>query len=101
MRPSAIHGEKACVAGTRIRVEDIYIWHELQGMSPQEIVEEYPQLTRADVHAAMAYYWDNEDLMQEQMRHGDEVVEQIRKENPPKLPELMKRLGKDADSLSS
>ena len=43
MRPSAIHGEKACVAGTRIRVEDVYIWHELEGMSPHEIVEQFPR----------------------------------------------------------
>jgi uncharacterized protein (DUF433 family) len=101
MRPSAIHGEKACIAGTRIRVEDIYIWHEVQGMSPHEIVRQFPQLTLGDVHAALTYYWDNEELMQKQMKHGDEIAEQIRLDNPPKLPELRKRLGKDADSLSS
>jgi uncharacterized protein (DUF433 family) len=100
MLPSAIHGEKAVIAGTRIRVQDIYIWHELQGKTPQEIVAEFPQLTVADVHAAMTYYWDNQELMQEQMKRGEEVAEEIRKKHPPKLPELMRRRSKNGDSVS-
>ena len=86
LRPSAIHGEKACVAGSRIRVEDIYIWHEVRGMSPHEIVTQFPQLTLADVHAALAYYWDNREKMQQQMARGREVAKQVASENPPLLP---------------
>ena len=51
-------GGKPCIAGTRIRVQDIYQWHELQGKSPDEIVSSFPQLTMADVYAALAYFWD-------------------------------------------
>lgn len=86
MRPSAIHGEKACIAGSRIRVEDVYIWHEVQGLSPHEIVTRFPQLTLADVHAALAYFWDNREQMQQQMTRGREVAEQIAADNPPLLP---------------
>ena len=100
LRPSAIHGEKACIADSRIRVEDVYVWHVLQGKSAAEIVGDFPQLTLADVHAAMAYYWDNEELMQRQMALGREVVEELRAKNPPLLPEAMQRLRVDADSLS-
>ncbi len=46
------------VAGTRIRVANIVLWME-EGKSPDEIVSAYPQLTLADVHAAMAFYFDN------------------------------------------
>ncbi|MBV8075889.1 MAG: DUF433 domain-containing protein, partial [Planctomycetaceae bacterium] len=35
-------GGKACVAGTRIRVQDVYVWHELRGQSPDEIVTNFP-----------------------------------------------------------
>lgn len=52
-------GGKACVTGIRIRVQDVYVWHELQGRSPDEIVTSFPQLTLADVPAALAYYWDH------------------------------------------
>ena len=33
-----ICGGKPCIAGTRIRVQDIYVWHELQSQSVDEIV---------------------------------------------------------------
>jgi len=68
MQPSTIHGEKTGVAGTRIRVEDVYVCHELQGKSPHKIVAPFPQLSLADVHAAMAYYWDNREAIQQQMK---------------------------------
>ena len=58
-RNPEIFGGKACVAGHRIRVMDIVIWHENLGLSPDEIVISYPELTLSDVHAALTYYFDN------------------------------------------
>jgi uncharacterized protein (DUF433 family) len=52
-------GPKARIKGSRIRVEDVVVWHERQRMTPFEIVHEYPTITIADVYAALAYYWDN------------------------------------------
>ncbi|MHC4181398.1 MAG: DUF433 domain-containing protein, partial [Planctomycetota bacterium] len=49
-------GGKPCIGGTRIRVQDVMVWHELQGLTPDEIVAQFPQLTLAGVHAALAYY---------------------------------------------
>ena len=37
------------------------IWHERMGMSPDEIVSEYPSITLAEVHAALAYYYENRE----------------------------------------
>lgn len=58
---ASVIGSKARIAGHRIRVQDVVIWHEKLGMSPDEIVHEYPTITLADVHAALAYYWDHHD----------------------------------------
>jgi uncharacterized protein (DUF433 family) len=41
----------------RIRVQDIYDWHEIEGKSPDEIVHLYPQLAVADVYAALSYLY--------------------------------------------
>jgi uncharacterized protein (DUF433 family) len=101
MRPSAIHGEKACIAGSRIRVEDVYVWHVVQGRSVAEIVADFPQLTPADVHAALAYYWDNEELIQQQMKRGREVAAEAAKQNPSKLQEAIRRRSADGDSVPS
>ena len=74
---------KPCIAGTGIRVWDIYVLHERQGRTPDEIVAAYPHLTLADVHAALAYYWDNKDQIEQQMKEADEFVEQLKAANGP------------------
>jgi uncharacterized protein (DUF433 family) len=70
-------GGKPCIAGTRIRVWDIHIWHHLGGQSPEEIVAQFPQLTVADVHAALTYYHDHRDELESQMRDAEKFVAQL------------------------
>jgi uncharacterized protein (DUF433 family) len=49
-----IMGGKACIAGTRITVGMILL-HISEGLSVNELIEEYPGLTTADVSAALQY----------------------------------------------
>ena len=95
MQPSAVNhiemtpgvcGGKPRIAGTRIRVEDIVVWHELQGKSPNEIVADFPQLSLADVHAALAYYFDHLDEIQRQMHEAREFAAKMKASIPSKLP---------------
>ena len=55
VRPGYCGGQPH-VAGTRIKVQHIAIWHERMGISPEEIGATYPGLTLAAVYAALAYY---------------------------------------------
>jgi uncharacterized protein (DUF433 family) len=48
MRPSTINRKKACIAGTRVAVADTYAWHERMGMTPDQIVSEYPFLSHLE-----------------------------------------------------
>jgi uncharacterized protein (DUF433 family) len=80
-----VYGGKACVAGHRIRVLDIVIWHEDLGMSPDEIVAAYPGLSLSDVHAALAYYFDNVDEIRNDIPRDDELADQLREQFPSKL----------------
>jgi uncharacterized protein (DUF433 family) len=57
-------GGKPRIRGTRIRVQDVYVWHELHGQSADQIVSEFPRLSLAGVHAALTYYWDHRDEIQ-------------------------------------
>jgi uncharacterized protein (DUF433 family) len=94
-------GGKPCVAGTRIRVWDIHVWHHLRGQSPEQIIADFPQLSLADVHAALAYYFDHREEIQRQMKEAEEFVEDMRrKQGPTKFDLLKKRLGLD-DTLPS
>jgi len=71
-----ICGGKPCIAGHRVRVSDIVIWHEHQGLTADAIVSQIPGLTLADVHAALAYYYENLDAVREEMRAELAAVDQ-------------------------
>jgi uncharacterized protein (DUF433 family) len=78
-------GGKACIAGHRIRVMDIVIRHEDLGLNPDEIVAAFPLLSLSDVHAALAYYFDNVDEIRNDIRLNADVAEQLRDSFPSKL----------------
>ena len=82
-------GGKACIAGHRIRVMDIVIWHEDLGMSPDEIAAAYTELSLSDVHAALAYYFDNVEEIRGDIHRNNEVAEQLRAAFPSKLKEKL------------
>ena len=44
---------------TGIRVINVASAYEYSGYSPDEIVEFYPDLSLADVHTALAYYYEH------------------------------------------
>lgn len=52
-------GGRPCIRGMRISVYDIYGWLAA-GMSNEQIIEEYPELTLNDIRAALAYAADRE-----------------------------------------
>jgi len=72
-------GPKARIAGHRIRIEDVAIWHEKLGLSPDAIVDAIPTLTLADVHAALAYYWDHRDEIERQIAAGSVEANELRR----------------------
>lgn len=93
---SEVCGGKPCIAGTRIRVQDIFVWHELQGQSADEIVSRFPQITLAAVYAALAYYWDHRDELRQQMRDDEDFVEAMKRKYPsPLRKKLRGEHGKD------
>jgi uncharacterized protein (DUF433 family) len=85
-----ICGGKACIAGHRIRVMDIVVWHERRGLCPEEIVNSFPGLTLADVYAALAYYFDNRAEIEADFRKEEEVAESLRLQFPSKLLEKLR-----------
>jgi uncharacterized protein (DUF433 family) len=102
LRPSAIHGTKPCIAGSRIRVEDIHGWYILQGLSAEQIVADFPQLTMSDVYAALAYYYDHRETLDRQWAEGKKSLAEMKAEAPPSLlRQRMREKGLDLNSLPS
>lgn len=65
-------GGQPLVVGTRIRVAVILGCYR-QGMSVEEIVQQYPALRPADVHDALAYAYDHLDEIEADLAADDEV----------------------------
>ena len=82
-------GGKACIAGHRIRVMDVVVWHEMRGHSAAEVVAMFPCITLADVYAALAYYFDNREEIQECFRKDEEVVQELLARHPSKVKEKL------------
>src|SRR3954447_18687391 len=78
-------GGKPRIAGHRIRVEDVIVWYERLGLSADEIVSRYPQLSLADVYAALAYYHDHRQEIDNQMISGEALIDEMRRLYPSKL----------------
>ena len=95
----SVCGGKPCIAGTRIRVQDIVIRTEL-GDSPDDIVRAYPHITLADVHAALAYYYDNRQAIDQQIRDGEQLVERMKGQSGPGLLDQLKKTGGSDASIS-
>jgi uncharacterized protein (DUF433 family) len=70
-------GGKPRIAGHRIRVQDIVLWTE-EGESPETIVSDFPQLTLADVHAALAYYFDHQQQIDDDIRNDEAFAAKMR-----------------------
>jgi uncharacterized protein (DUF433 family) len=80
-----IRGGRPCIDGHRITVDDIAIWHERLGMSPDEIVSAYPTITLADVHAALAYYYEHRAQIDAAIREGEQFAAEMKAKAPPSL----------------
>jgi len=79
-----IVGSKPRIAGHRITVQNIAIWHERLGKSIDEIAAE-DNLTHADVHAALAYYFDHRVEIDGSIADGEALVESVRRANASKV----------------
>ena len=70
-------GGKPRIAGHRIRVQDIVLWTE-EGRSADEIVAEFPQLSLADVYAALTYYHDHREQIDTDIREDEEFYQRVK-----------------------
>ena len=81
----AVAGGKPHIAGHRITVNNIVIWCDRLGKTPDEIAGEYG-ISLSDVHAAPAYYFDHREQIDQSIAVSDAFVEDLRRQTPSKLP---------------
>ena len=83
-----VAGGKPRIAGRRITVQDVVIWHERLGRSADEIAAEH-ELDLADVYVALAYYFDHRAGIDESTGGGEAFADALRERTPFKLREKL------------
>src|SRR5947208_6044000 len=67
----------------RIRVAQIAIDYLNNGWSADEICLHYPHLKQAEVHSAMAYYFDCQAEIDAEIAEEQKLIEEWRNSTPP------------------
>ena len=84
-------GGKPRIAGHRITVADVAVWHEKLGQSIDEIANDY-HLTLAEVYAALAYYHDHRADIEAKMETDRRFIARMKKKHPSRLARKLKEL---------
>ncbi len=70
-----VRGGKACIDDTRIAVVDVVALLD-QRLGDQQIVERYPCLNLAQVHAAISYYYENRAELEADLAEDDDAEQE-------------------------
>jgi uncharacterized protein (DUF433 family) len=89
--------ERPFVAGTRVRVQDIVLDSERFGHTAEEIAVQFPDLSLAQVHSALAYYFDHKEEVWTCIRADETFADSVAKDSDTSS----KGTDVDADTLSS
>ncbi|HWE38851.1 MAG TPA: DUF433 domain-containing protein [Isosphaeraceae bacterium] len=84
-------GGKPHVLGHRIKVKHVAAWHERQGLSPAEIVAQHPTITLAQVHAALAYFYDHRAEIEAEIAEEERLYDELRAKQPSILETIRQR----------
>ncbi len=69
-----ICGGSPIMAGTRFPVRSVVVYILKNGLTPEELVNRFPDLTLAQVHHALAYYYDNREEIERDLAENTEDV---------------------------
>lgn len=87
-------GGKPRIAGHRITVQNIVVWHEHLGQGLDEICTEH-DLPLAAVHAALAYYFDHREEVDQSIAEDEAFIKALQQQTSSPLQEKLKKHGRE------
>ncbi len=78
-RNPKIRGGRPCIVGTGLRVLDVVMSMQYGERSPEQIAEDF-QITLGQVYAALAYYYENKDEIDTDIREDIRIGRQLAEE---------------------
>jgi len=83
-----VAGGKPRIAGHRITVQNIVIWHEWLGWSADEIAAE-DKLSLPEIYAALAYYYEYKEEIDQSIKKDEAFVEELQRKIPSKISQKL------------
>jgi uncharacterized protein (DUF433 family) len=71
------------IAGTTMKVIELVLDHLAYGWSPEELHFQHPHLTMGQVHSALAYYWDHQAELDQDIERRLQFVDQVQQTTKP------------------
>lgn len=85
----------AWIDDSKVKVIEVVIDKLVHGSSPEEMHFQYPHLSLAQIHAALAYYYDNQAALEDEIRRRWEEADGLAKEiSAPSLRQKLLTLKK-------
>ena len=66
-----------------MKVSELVAEHLAYGWSPAELHFQHPYLTLGQIHSALAYYWDHQEELEQDIERRLAKADQIRRTTPP------------------
>jgi len=71
-------GGRAWVGETNTKVIEVVLDKIAHGSSPEEIHDQHPHLTLAQIHAALAYYYDHQQEIDAEIARQEKEFDELR-----------------------
>ena len=70
------------ITGANTKVVEVVLDKMAHDSSPEEMHEQYPHLSLAQIHAALSYYYEHQAEVDADIERRDRYVEDLRAEQP-------------------
>ena len=80
VQDKGICGGKPRIDGTRMKVQHIALEYVHMGLSLEEICKSHPHLNRAQIHAALSYYYEHDAEIERDIKDDEEFAKRMEAE---------------------
>ena len=74
VRDPKIQGGEPIIRGTRFPVRSVVFYVIKEGMLPEELAREFPQLSLSSIYDALSYYYDNKEEIENLLENQKESL---------------------------
>jgi uncharacterized protein (DUF433 family) len=71
------------IAGTTMKVVELVLDHKAYALSPEELHLQHPHLSLGQIHSVLAYYWDHQEEIEQEIKRGLQQVDELQKTLKP------------------